>query len=197
MNVPSTVPTRSDPRLRPDAGAHRREAPSETAQFGRVRGVVWGALALAILVAMAIPAGLYVQEATSAPSAHACLWPATPRANAPARLVIVLAAGRDSADAQTPQAQAQAQWDMLTMRMGAERAIASGSDANGGAFIVPLALSMAGPWQAQVSLREPGRPSWSERIDFTALATGASAAAPAVPSSARLLLACQAKGATT
>ncbi len=191
MNAPT-------PHTMPASFMRAVQRAPETAQppLGRVRGVVWMALALAIVVAMAVPAGVYYQAATSALSAHVCLWPATPRANAPARLLIVVAPGRDSADAQTPLAQAQAEWDMLTMAMGAKRAATSGSANDAGAFVVPLAISMAGPWRAEVSLQAPGRPGWHGRIDFTALAAGSSSA-PAAPSFSQLLLACHVKGAST
>lgn len=199
MNTPS-----SPMRPFPVASALRASAPravgraagEEARQIGRVRGAVWGVLALTILLAMAFPVGVYCRLATAALTAHVCVWPSTPRADAPARLLVILAPGRDSADAQTPQAQAQAQVAMLSMTMDAQQALAQGSSNDNGVFVAPLTLSMAGAWRAQVNLQTPGRPNWRGWLDFTALGPGPSGATTVVPPISQLLLVCQAKGAT-
>ena len=199
MNTPSS-PMRPFPvALAPNAPASHtvgRAAGAEARQIGRVRGVVWGILALTIVLALAFPVGVYCRLATAALSAQVCVWPSTPRADAPARLLVILAPGRDSADAQTPQAQAQAQLAMLSMAMGAQWARAQGSPNDNGVFVAPLTLNMAGAWQAQVNLQTPGRPDWRGSLDFTALGPAQSDVATGVPPVSQLLLVCQAKGAT-
>ncbi len=199
MNTPPSAmrPFVVSPMLsRPTPPTIGSSAGEASRQIGRVRGVVWGVLALTIVLALAFPVGVYCRLATAALTAQVCVWPSTPRADAPARLLVILAPGRDSADAQTPQAQAQAQVNMLSMAMGAQQALAQGSPNDNGVFVAPLSLGMAGAWQAQVNLQTPGRPNWRGWLDFTALGPGPSGAPTVVPPVSQLLLVCQAKGAT-
>src|SRR5579862_5334599 len=162
-------------------------------QFGRVRGVFWVLLVLAIMLALAAPVSVYYQEATSALAARACLWPSIPRAGAPARLVIMLPPGRDSADTRGPWAQASAQWDMVAMEMGQRHAAVSGASAQNGAFVLPLTLNMAGVWRAQVSLQTPGRPLWRTAIQFATAPGAAQVRHEAIPSTQQLISLCQAR----
>jgi hypothetical protein len=147
-----------------------------TWRFGRVRRVYWALLAGTLLAALAIPS-LYVwRAASSSLAAHACIWPAAPRADEPAHLVVSLPDPIDRAAVQGPWAQVVAKWDMVTMGMGTHQSAVPGQSGRGGTFTIPLPLDMPGPWWVQVVLHTPGRPEWHTRLQVAVQPSGAQAA---------------------
>lgn len=146
--------------------------PNATAD-GPVRGAFWALLAVALLLALALPLASLYRAASSALDAHACVWPPIPHLGAPAQLLVVLPEAADRAAMRDPWARLEAEWDMVAMRMGARRATVSGpslADHAAGSFAVPLHLDMAGAWTARISLSIPGRPAWETTLGFTVLA---------------------------
>ncbi len=171
-------------------GANQRQP---TDQLGHVRKGFWALLALTIVAAFALPISVYYTTTTTSLVAHLCLWPTVPAVDTPTRLIILLAPGRDSADTQGPWAQASAQWDMLSMEMGQQRAAVSGADASYGIFVLPLSLQMVGSWRATVRLQTPGRPLWQQSIQFDARPQATRSSHAAIPSLQALLSYCQSR----
>jgi hypothetical protein len=139
-------------------------------QSGQVRRVFWALLAVSLLLAVALPIGNLWREASSSLVARACVWPATPRLDAPAQVLVVLPNATDRAAVQGPWARVVAEWNMVTMRMGARRTAVAGPPAtthDPGVFALPLRLDMAGLWLARVSLTTPGRPMWQTAVSFS------------------------------
>jgi hypothetical protein len=161
------------------------KAPSGAQRIWRVRKGIWGLLAGALLVALALPTATLWHAATSAMAAHAYVWPAVPRANEPAKLIVVLCQNADKSATDGPWAQTQAEWDMVTMAMGTHPVAVPGSPRNPGVFTIPLQLGMAGVWWAHVTLRAPGRPAWQTQLQFTVLPPGNApeSSAPSPPAS--------------
>jgi hypothetical protein len=131
-----------------------------------VRRSVWGILLAAVLVAVAIPATNLWHASSAALHAHVYLSPAAPRAGEPAQIVVVLPNPTDRAAVQGPWAKAVAQWDMLTMTMGARQRAVPGAAATAEVFTIPLCLDMAGPWWAHIVIQTPSRPEWHSSLQF-------------------------------
>lgn len=132
---------------------------------GRVRRAVWIALAVALLCALGLPALTLWNASHSALAARACVWPAAPRPDQPAHLVVTLPEGTDRGAVSGPGGAVSANWDMMTMTMGVRRATVPGTTARNGVFDLPVQLDMAGAWRINVALRAPGRPEWRATLD--------------------------------
>lgn len=140
--------------------------------FGTTRKGFWLLLIVTLLIAFALPLLSLWHASSSALHARACIWPATPRANASAQLLVVLSDKADHAAVQGTWAQVSAEWDMTNMEMGPDQRTVHGPPhalGNIGAFEVPLRLDMAGPWSVHVTLRTPGRPAWQAVLQFSVL----------------------------
>jgi hypothetical protein len=158
-------------------------------QLGRVRRVFWALLAASLLLALAVPLTYLWRETSAALVARACVLPSTPRLGAPAQVLVTLPNASDRAAVQGPWARVVAEWDMVTMSMGARRTAVAGPPASAHdptIFAVPLHLDMAGLWSARITLTTPGRPTWQTAVQFSVAPAGASAqpsASPAPPES--------------
>jgi len=130
-------------------------------QIGGVRRSIWLLLAASLLLSLAVPAWRLWHAASSQLVAQVSLVPAAPQVGQQAQLVVTLLDAGDRAAVHGPWATLAASWDMVAMSMGARRAALAGpspASKSAHAFAVPLALDMAGLWEAQVSLSTPGRP---------------------------------------
>jgi hypothetical protein len=141
--------------------------------FGQVRRAFWALLIVALVLATAVPTALLLRAASTALQVRACLWPPAPHAQSTVYVVVTALDVTDRTALHGPWAQVAADWDMLTMAMGRRHAARSGPSADHDTLAVPLVLSMAGPWWAQVRVQTPGRPTWQTQLAFSVL--------PAVP----------------
>lgn len=149
-----------------------------------VRRSIWGILLVAVLVAVAVPTTSLWHASSVALQAHIYVSPATPRADEPAQLVVVLTNPTDRAAVQGPWAKAVARWDMLSMTMGARQRVVPGVAATTKVFTIPLCLDMAGHWWAQIVIQAPGRPEWHSSLQFDVQAPHQPAPAMSGPTSA-------------
>lgn len=132
-----------------------------------VRRGCWLVLAAALLLALALPAATLWHASTSALHVQTCVFPSAPQAGQPAWLVVVPTDTADRTTLEGPWATVVTRWDMVSMSMGTLRRTIAGSSATQGTFAVPLELSMAGIWRAQVALSTPGRPQWQQSVQFS------------------------------
>ncbi|WIG60429.1 MAG: hypothetical protein OJF49_003177 [Ktedonobacterales bacterium] len=135
----------------------------------RVRRTVWGVLALAVLLALALPVATVWHAASRPLQVHAYLWPSTPHAGQTPQVIIVLTDDADRTATDGPWAEVAAIWDMATMTMGTRSATLPGNAHQAGAFALPLHVDMAGHWWVRVSVSTPGRPMWQTSLQFTVL----------------------------
>jgi len=119
-----------------------------------------------MVVAMALPITTTLHQGTTTLQAQVSVWPAHPRADQRAHLIISLVQATDRAAAGGPWAQLVATWDMATMEMGIQRAAVQGREDDNGIFTVPLQLNMAGSWWIHATLQTPGRPAWHGAIEI-------------------------------
>lgn len=155
--------------------------PADAPGPGRVRRAVWIALAVALLCALGLPALTLWHASSAALAARACVWPAAPRLGQPAHLVVTLPQDADRGAVGGPGGALVADWDMVTMSMGARQTTVPGATARDGVFDLPVQLDMAGPWRFNVALRAPGRPEWRATLDVDVPSTPTAPPAPAPP----------------
>ena len=160
-----------------------------------VRPSVWACLACAILIAVLAPGVTFYRLWSQALTVSVCVLPSTPRSGEPVRLVVVPSSGSDQEDVMSPWTRVEAQWDMIAMEMGVQRLSIPGTAARGGAFLLPLSLTMPGLWRVDLSLDTPGRPVWQTQVTMWANPAAetknapSGASSPASPPS-QLLAAC-------
>jgi hypothetical protein len=148
-------------------------------------------LAVALALAVLAPAVQTWRAAASALDARACLWPAVPRADEPAHLLVVVPGATDRAAVRGPWAKIRAEWDMANMTMGVRHAAIQGTAESAGVYSIPLRLDMAGPWHVQLALQTPGRPAWQSSLRFSvASPTAAPGTAQAPPLPGDVFSAC-------
>lgn len=138
---------------------------------GRIRAIFWITLAIALVVTLAMPLSALWRASTIPLIARACVWPATPRANAQAQALIVVPDHADDAALAGNWATAQVTLTMLDMTMAAQRAEALGPPQRidaAAVFMIPVTLTMPGVWLASITLHTPGRPDWHTSIMFQA-----------------------------
>lgn len=134
--------------------------------FLGVRRGCWLVLAAALLLALALPAATLWHASTAALHVQTCVYPAMPQVEQPAWLVVVPTDAADRTALEGPWAKVVTRWNMVSMSMGTLHRTVPGSAEAHGAFAVPLELSMAGVWSAQVALSTPGRPQWQQSVRF-------------------------------
>jgi hypothetical protein len=120
---------------------------------------------------MALPAVNLLQAATSSLRVSACIWPPTPLGGVTTHVLVDVLNTADRTAIHGPWAQIEADWDMATMSMGTQHARLPGEVARGNVVSLPLTLTMAGPWWADVVIHTPGRPVWQARLSFTVAAS--------------------------
>jgi hypothetical protein len=120
-----------------------------------------------ILLALAIPVGIFWRDTTTSLRVQAYVQPASPIVGEATHVVIVASNGADRADILGPSAQIAARWDMLTMTMGVREVVLPDLLSHKDALSLPLRLDMAGPWWIQVAVQVPGRPLWQTRLEIT------------------------------
>jgi hypothetical protein len=125
-----------------------------------VRKAVWLIFIGAVVLALAMPVAVTMQQSTAALELRVSIWPAHPRAGEAAHLVVSLVQANDRAAARGPWAQLVATWDMTTMDMGTQHAIVQGAQNDNGELTVPLQLTMSGFWLVHATFQTPGRPTW-------------------------------------
>lgn len=130
------------------------------------RKAVWLIFIGALVVAMALPIATTLHQGSTTLQAEVSVWPAHPRADQRAHLIISLVQTTDRAAAGGPWAQLVATWDMATMKMGTQRVAVQGREDDNGIFTVPLQLTMAGSWWIHAILETPGRPAWHGAIEI-------------------------------
>jgi hypothetical protein len=147
-----------------------------TPRFLRVRPAFWLLLTGSVLLTLLAPAFVLWRASALPLAARACLWPDTPRAGVPAYMLVTLTNPRDRSAVHGSWAQLVVNWDMTTMPMGTRAVVMHGGPSTDSAapaqaddsrvFVIPLRLSMSGPWWARVSLQTPGRPTWVSELRF-------------------------------
>jgi hypothetical protein len=150
----------------PDVASPANETFTSLAILRRPRALILSVFALALLIALIAPLAQLWRASVTPLDAQACVWPRAPLVGQPAQIVVTLPVGSDHVASSWTRAVAE--WDMISMRMGARRATAAPSSAQA-AIAIPLALDMAGTWNARVLLQTPGRPDWTATLTFTAL----------------------------
>lgn len=130
-----------------------------------VRKAVWLIFIGAVVLALAMPVAVTIQQSTAELEVRISIWPAHPQAGEAARLVVTLIQANDRATARGPWAQLVATWDMTTMDMGAQQAVVQGAVGDNGTFTVPLYLTMSGFWQVHATFHTPGRPTWHGTVE--------------------------------
>jgi hypothetical protein len=125
-----------------------------------VRKTVWLIFIGAILLSLALPVAVTIQQSTAALEVRMSVWPAHPQAGEAAHLVVSLVQANDRAAARGPWAQLVASWDMTAMEMGTQHAIVEGAQNDNGVLTVPLQLTMSGFWLVHATIQTPGRPTW-------------------------------------
>jgi hypothetical protein len=137
-----------------------------------VRKAVWLIFCASLVLALAVPLATVAHQRWLTLQVRATVWPAHPQVGGATHLIISLADSADQAAVGGPWAQLVAAWSMPEMAMGAQQAILQGA-ANGGTFVIPLRLTMAGRWSVQVTLQTPGRPTWHGKVTILVLSSGA------------------------
>jgi hypothetical protein len=141
----------------------------------RVRPAFWMLLIASVLSTLLAPAFVLWRASALPLAARACLWPSVPRDGSPAFVLVTLTNPRDRSAVHGPWAQLVVNWDMTTMPMGTRAVVMHGPSTESAAptqadasrvFVIPLRLSMSGPWWARVSLQTPGRPTWVSELRF-------------------------------
>jgi hypothetical protein len=125
-----------------------------------VRKAVWLIFIGAVVLSLAMPVAVTIQQSTAALQVRVSIWPAHPQAGEAAHLVVSLVQANDRAAARGPWAQLVATWDMTTMDMGTQHAIIQGAQNDNGEFTVPLQLTMSGFWLVHTTFQTPARPTW-------------------------------------
>lgn len=138
----------------------RQKTDASSPRAVSVRKAVWLIFIGAVVLALAMPVAVTLQQSTAALEVSVSIWPAHPRAGEAAHLVVSLAQANDRAAARGPWAQLVATWDMTAMEMGTQHAIAQGAQNDNGVLTVPLQLTMSGFWLVHATFQTPGRPTW-------------------------------------
>jgi hypothetical protein len=125
-----------------------------------VRKAVWLIFIGAVVLSLAMPVAVTIQQSTAALEVRVSVWPAHPQAGEAAHLVVSLVQSNDRAAARGPWAQLVATWDMTAMRMGTQQAVVQGAQNDNGELTVPLQLTMSGFWLVHATFQTPGRPTW-------------------------------------
>jgi hypothetical protein len=158
----------------PDVAATASETSTSLALLRRPRALVLSVFAFALLIALIAPLAQLWRASVTPLDAQACVWPRAPLVGQPAQIVVTLPTGSDHVASSWTRAVAE--WDMVSMRMGVRRATGAPPSAQA-AIAIPLALDMAGIWNARVLLQTPGRPDWTATLTFTALGSDQAAKA--------------------
>ncbi len=152
---------------RSPATAWRPEAP---------RRAFWALLTGALILSLALPlVTLWRASAASGLTARACMWPAEPRAGAPAQVLIVApgSAGRALEQAGALAVQVVATMPAMTMQTDEASAAGTAKHLQGATvFTAPLTVSMPGSWVAHITVRATDGPVWSGALVFQARASG-------------------------
>jgi hypothetical protein len=130
-----------------------------------VRRAVWLIFIGAVVLTLAMPVAVTLQQSTAALEVRVSIWPAHPRAGEAAHLLVSLVQANDRAAARGSWAQLAATWDMTTMDMGMQQAIVQGALGDNGTFTIPLHLTMSGFWQVHATFQTPGRPTWHGTVE--------------------------------
>ena len=152
---------------------------SSLASFWRVSGVrraFWLALTGALLLSLATPMWQLWRSSSAQLEARACLWPATPRAGAPAQVFIVMPVDAAPASLTHSTQEASVVATMPTMVMTPQQAHLSAAPRqldDSLVLMIPIQIVMAGDWTARVTLQPPGHGSWHGVITFHAQDPGA------------------------
>jgi hypothetical protein len=125
-----------------------------------VRRAVWLIFIGAVVLSLAIPVAVTIQQSTAELELRVSVWPAHPQAGEAAHLVVSLVQANDRAAARGPWAQLVATWGMTSMEMGTQQAIVQGAQNDNGVLTVPLQLTMSGFWLVHATFQTPGRPTW-------------------------------------
>lgn len=163
-------------------------------RLGQVRRRIWLLLAVALLVAMALPLLTLWRAASSPLQAEVCLWPAVPQAREPIQVVVSLPNAADQDAVAGSWAHLQVAWDMATMPMGTRPIMLAGDQSHAGAFSIPLHMDMAGPWWVDLTLQTPGRPDWHSHFQLTVAPPGVTDASLQTHSANQLPAPCHADG---
>ena len=129
-------------------------------RLGQVRRRIWLLLAVALLVALALPLLTLWRAASSPLRAEVCVWPPVPQAREPLQVVVSLPNVADQDAVAGSWAHLQVAWDMTTMPMRTNPITLAGDQSHAGAFSIPLHMDMAGSWWVDLTLQTPGRPDW-------------------------------------
>jgi hypothetical protein len=159
----------------PDIASNAAETSTPVPLLRRPRALILSVFALALLFALIAPLAQLWRASVTPLDAQACVWPRTPLVGQPAQILVTLPVGSERAAGSWTRAVAE--WDMVSMRMGARRATTAPSSAQS-AITIPLALDMAGAWAARVLVQSPGRPDWTAALTFTALGSDQTAKTP-------------------
>jgi hypothetical protein len=138
----------------------RQKTDASSPRASSVRKAVWLIFIGAVVLALAVPVTVTLQQSTAALEVRVSIWPAHPRAGEAVHLVVSLVQVSDRAAARGPWAQLVATWDMTTMDMGTQQVVVQGALGDNGTFTVPLHLTMSGFWQVHATFQTPGRPTW-------------------------------------
>jgi hypothetical protein len=144
-----------------------------------VRKAVWLIFIGAVVLSLAMPVAVTMQQSTAALEVRVSIWPAHPQAGEAAHLVVSLVQANDRAAARGPWAQLVATWDMTTMDMGTQQAIVQGAQNDNGELTVPLQLTMSGFWLVHATFQTPGRPTWHGTVQVVVAPATATALKPA------------------
>ena len=143
-------------------------------RMGAPRRAFWVTLIGALAFSLALPLLTLWRGSAAGLVAHACMWPAAPRAGTPAQVLVVIPPSEESSVRDgSPTVLVEA--TMPGMAMSPEQASVNdppqrmqGEDV----FMASLAVPMPGTWRAQVTIRALGRPVWRSTLTFQARAGG-------------------------